>query len=102
MNNQANQTSKMGQARQSFVKMVRNKAEMEAHAMALFINPNATPKQIVEARALLLGITKPLSNAVTTLRNKYPYQGVSNSPRPWHRGEFNMYDQGNPQQGEQA
>ena len=88
-----NRYTKLGLARQSFVKMVRNKAEMETHAMALFIDPDATPEQIAQAREMLLGITKPMTNAVTTLRNRYPYVPVIlSNHRPWHRGEFNKYD----------
>ena len=57
------------------------------------IDPDATPEQIAQAREMLLGVTKPMTNAVTTLRNRYPYVPVIlANHRPWHRGEFNKYD----------
>ena len=85
------QPSLMEQARQSFVRILRHKQDMEDGACALLKHPDATGEQIMKAREMLLRIEKPLGDAVRKLRVKYPYQGISYAPRPWHKPEFDKY-----------
>jgi hypothetical protein len=85
------QPSLMEQARQSFVRILRHKQDMEDGACALLKHPDATVEQIMKAREMLLRIEKPLGDAVRKLRAKYPYQGVSYAPRPWNKPEFDKY-----------
>jgi len=85
------QPSKMEQARQSFVKIIRHKQDMEAAAMKLLMHPDATTEQIMEVRRALLAIHAPMERSITALREKYPYQGISYAPRPWHKPEFDKY-----------
>ena len=85
------QPSPMERARQSFVKIIRHKQDMEDGAMKLLKHPDATGEQIMKAREMLLRVEEPLGNAVRKLREKYPYQGVSYAPRPWHKPEFDKY-----------
>jgi hypothetical protein len=85
------QPSLMEQARQSFVKIIRHKQDMEDGAMKLLKHPDATGEQIMKAREMLLRVEEPLGNAVRKLREKYPYQGISYAPRPWHKPEFDKY-----------
>ena len=83
--------SKMEQLRQSFVKILRHKQDMEYGAMKLLKHPAATGSQIMEVRRALLAVEEPLGRAVRELRQKYPYQGISYVPRPWHKPEFDKY-----------
>jgi len=83
------QPSLMEQARQSFVKIIRHKQDMEDGAMKLLKHPDATGEQIMKAREMLLRVEEPLGNAVRKLREKY--QGISYAPRPWHKPEFDKY-----------
>ena len=85
------QPSPMEQARQSFVRIMRHKQDMEDGAMKLLKHPDSTGEQIMQAREMLLRIEEPLGNAVRKLREKYPYQGISYAPRPWHKPEFDKY-----------
>lgn len=85
------QPSKMEQARQSFVKILRHKQDMEDGAMKLLKHPDATGSQIMEVRRALLAIEEPLGSAVRKLRERYPYQGISYAPRPWNKPEFDKY-----------
>jgi hypothetical protein len=83
--------SKMEQLRQSFVKILRHKQNMEDSAMKLLKHPAATGSQIMEVRRALLAVEEPLGRAVRELRERYPYQGISYAPRPWHKPEFDKY-----------
>lgn len=83
--------SKMEQLRQSFVKILRHKQDMEDGAMKLLKHPDTTGSQIMEVRQALLAVEEPLGRAVRELRQKYPYQGISYAPRPWHKPEFDKY-----------
>lgn len=85
------QPSKMEQARQSFVKIIRHKQDLELEVIKLLKHPAATGAQIMEARQALLGVEEPLGRAVRKLREKYPYLGISYAPRPWHKPEFDKY-----------
>ena len=85
------QPSPLEQARQSFVRIIHHKQDMEHGAMKLLKHPDATVEQIMKAREMLLLAEEPLGNAVRKLREKYPYQGVSYAPRPWHKPEFDKY-----------
>lgn len=85
------QPSPMERARQSFVKIIRHKQDMEDGAVKLLKHPDATGEQIMKAREMLLRVEEPLGNAVRKLREKYPYQGISYAPRPWHKPEFDKY-----------
>ena len=85
------QPSPMEQARQSFVRIIRHKQDMEHGAMKLLKHPDSTGEQIMKAREMLLRIEKPLGDAVRRLRAKYPYQGISYAPRPWHKPEYDIY-----------
>jgi hypothetical protein len=83
--------SKMEQMRQSFVKILRHRQDMEAKVMKLLKHPDATGSQIMEARGALLGVEEPLGRVVRELRKVYPYRGFSDAPRPWHKSEFDKY-----------
>jgi hypothetical protein len=83
--------SKMEQLRQSFVKILRYKQDMEAAVMKLLKHPDATRSQIMTARQALLSAEEPFGRAVRELRQRYPYQGISYVPRPWHKPEFDKY-----------
>lgn len=85
--------SKFEQTRQSFVKIIRHKTDMEEKIMALIKHPLASGEQIMEARELLLGVDEPLRRVVTALREKYPYPTISVITRPWHRQEYDRYDE---------
>ena len=85
------QPSLMEQARQSFVKIIRHKQDMEDGAMKLLKHPDATGEQIMKAREMLLLAEESMGNGVRKLREKYPYQGISYAPRPWHKPEFDKY-----------
>jgi hypothetical protein len=85
--------SKFEQTRQSFVKIIRHKTDMEEKIMALIKHPDATGSQIMEARQALLGVDEPLRRVVTALREKYPYPTISVITRPWHRQEYDRYDE---------
>ena len=85
------QPSKMEQMRQSFVKIIRHKQDMEAAAIKLLMHPDATTEQIMEVRQALLAVHAPMERSITALREKYPYQGISYAPRPWHKPEFDKY-----------
>jgi hypothetical protein len=85
------QPSPMERVRQSFVKIIRHKQDMEDGAMKLLKHPDSTGEQIMKAREMLLRVEEPLGNAVRKLREKYPYQGISYAPRPWHKPEFDRY-----------
>jgi hypothetical protein len=87
------QPSKFEQTRQSFVKIIRHKTDMEEKIMALIKHPDATGSQIMEARQALLGVDEPLRRVVTALREKYPYPTISVITRPWHRQEYDRYDE---------
>ena len=87
------QPSKFEQTRQSFVKIIRHKIDMEEKIMALIKHPDATGSQIMEARQALLGVDEPLRRVVTALREKYPYPTISVITRPWHRQEYDRYDE---------
>jgi hypothetical protein len=87
------QPSKFEQTRQSFVKIIRHKTDMEEKIMALIKHPLASGEQIMEARELLLGVDEPLRRVVTALREKYPYPTISVITRPWHRQEYDRYDE---------
>ena len=87
------QPSKFEQTRQSFVKIIRHKADMEEKIVALIKHPDATGSQIMEARQALLGVEEPLRRVVTALREKYPYPTISVITRPWHRQEYDRYDE---------
>ena len=84
--------SKFEQTRQSFVKIIRHKIDMEETIMALIKHPLASGEQIMEARELLLGVDEPLRRVVTALREKYPYPTIRIT-RPWHRQEYDRYDE---------
>jgi hypothetical protein len=83
--------SKMEQARQSFVKILRHKQDMDDCAMKLLKHPATTGSQIMEARGALLAVEEPLGRVVRELRKVYPYRGFSDAPRPWHKSEFDKY-----------
>ncbi len=85
------QPSPVEQTRQSFMKIIRHKQDMEAKIIELIKHPDATGSQIMEARQALLGVEEPMRGVVTALREKYPYQGISYAPRPWHKPEFDKY-----------
>lgn len=85
--------SKFEQTRQSFVKIIRHKTDMEEKIMALIKHPDATGSQIMEARQALLGVEEPMRRVVTALREKYPYPTISVITRPWHREEYDKYDE---------
>jgi hypothetical protein len=85
------QPSKMEQLRQSFVKIIRHKQDIELEVIKLLKNPAATGAQIMEAREAMLGVEEPLGRAVRKLREKYPYLSISYAPRPWHKPEFDKY-----------
>ena len=85
------QPSLMEQARQSFVKIMRHKQDMEDGAMKLLKHPDATSEQIMKVREMLLAVEEPLGRAVRKAREKYPYQGISYAPRPWNKTEFDKY-----------
>ena len=87
------QPSKFEQTRQSFVKIIRHKTDMEEKIMALIKHPDATGSQIMEARQALLGVDEPLRRVVTALREKYPYPTFTTLTRPWHKPEYDRYDQ---------
>ena len=87
------QPSKMEQMRQSFVKIIRHKQDMEDGAMKLLMHPDATTEQIMEVRQALLAVHAPMERTVTALRKKYPYPPISLATRPWHREEYDKYDQ---------
>jgi hypothetical protein len=86
---------KFEQMRQSFVKILRHKQNMEDGAMKLLKHPAATGSQIMEVRQALLAIEEPLGRAVRELRKRYPYNSISHVSRPWlcHwlRSEFDKY-----------
>ena len=85
--------SKLDEVRKSFVNIVRMKDDMEDKVMKLIKHPDATGSQINEARQALLGVEEPMRRVVTALRKKYPYPTISLVTRPWHRGEYDKYDQ---------
>jgi hypothetical protein len=85
------QPSKMEQIRQSFVKIIRHKQDLELEVIKLLKNPAATEAQIMEVREMLLAVEELLGSAVRKARGKYPYQGISYAPRPWHKPEFDKY-----------
>ena len=85
------QPSKMEQLRQSFVRIIRHKQDIELEVIKLLKNPAATGAQIMEARQAMLGVEEPLGRVVRKLRKKYPYLGISYAPRPWHKPEFDKY-----------
>ncbi len=85
------QPSPMERARQSFVKIIRHKQDMEDGAMKLLKHPDATEEQIMKAREMLIAIEEPLGNAVRKLRAKYLYVPISPNIRPWYKPEFDKY-----------
>ena len=85
------QPSLMEQARQSFVRILRHKQDMEHGAMKLLKHPDSTGEQIMEARKALRGVEEPLGRAVRKLREQYPYPTISMATRPWHKPEFDKY-----------
>ena len=87
------EVSKLDEVRKSFVTIIRHKADMEAKIMKLLKHPDATGSQIMMARGLLLGVEEPMRRAVTALREKYPYAPISVVTRPWHRQEYDRYDE---------
>jgi hypothetical protein len=85
--------SKMEQLRQSFVKIIRHKQDIELEVIKLLKNPAATGAQIMEARQAMLGVEEPLGRAVRKLRERYPYHGfTSDVTRPWHKPEYDRYE----------
>jgi hypothetical protein len=66
---------------------------MEAAAMKLLTHPDATTEQIMEVRRALLAVHAPMERTVTALREKYPYPTISLATRPWHRKEYDRYDE---------
>ena len=87
------QLTKFESARLSFVTIIRHKNDMEEKIMALLKHPDATTDQIVMARELLLGLEEPLRRVITALREQYPYPTFSTLTRPWHKPEYDKYDQ---------
>lgn len=85
--------SKFEQMRQSFVKIIRHKTEMEEHIMKLLKHTDATADQIMMVRQWLLDIEEPLGKVVRELRKQYPYPTISLATRPWHKQEYDKYDQ---------
>lgn len=85
--------SKFERTRQSFVKIIRHRQDMEVAAMKLLTHPDATTEQIMEVRRALLAVHAPMERTVTALREKYPYPTISLATRPWHRKEYDKYDQ---------
>ena len=83
--------SKFEQMRQSFVKIIRHKTEMEEHIMKLLKHTDATADQIMMVRQWLLDIEEPLGKVVRELRKQYPYPTISLATRPWHKREFDKY-----------
>ena len=87
------EVSKLDEVRKSFVTIIRYKQDMEAQAWKLFKHPDSTGEQIMEARRALRGVEEPLGRVITALRKQYPYPTISMVTRPWHRQEYDKYDQ---------
>ena len=85
--------TKFESSRLSFVTIMRHKRYMEEKVMELIKHPDATGSQIMEARELLLGVEEPMRRVVTALREKYPYPTISVITRPWHKPEYDKYDE---------
>ena len=84
--------SKFELARQSFVRIMRHKQEMEEHTIKLLRHVDATADQVMMVRQWLLDIEEPLGKVVRELRKQYPYPTISLATRPWHRQEYNKYE----------
>jgi hypothetical protein len=87
------EVSKLGEVRKSFVTITRLQADLERKVMKILKHPDATGSQINEARQALLGVEEPMRRVVTALREKYPYPTISTLTRPWHRQEYDIYDE---------
>jgi len=85
--------SKLDEVRKSFATIIRYKNEMEDKVWRLIKHPAVTGSQIMEAKDLLLGVDEPLRKVVTALRERYPYPTISMATRPWHKPEYDRYDQ---------
>lgn len=83
--------SPMEQTRQSFVRLIRHKNEVEECVLKLIKHPDTTGSQITEVRRAMLAVEESLHRVIPTLRAKYPYRGFSDAPRPWHKPEFDKY-----------
>lgn len=87
------EVSKLDEVRKSFVKIIRHKDDVKAEAWKLFKHPDSTGSEITEARRILLGVEEPLRRVVTALRKQYPYPTISMATRPWHKEEYDRYDE---------
>jgi hypothetical protein len=85
--------SPMEQARQTFVRLIRHKNEAEKGVLKLLKHPDTTGAQISEVRRMMLALEESLHRVIPVLRAKYPYRGFSDAPRPWHRQEYDRYDE---------
>lgn len=87
------QPSKMEQMRQTFVRLIRHKNEIEECVLKLMKHPDTTAAQIAEVRRAMLALEESLNRVIPTLRKQYPYPTISMVTRPWHKREFDRYDQ---------
>jgi len=87
------QPSPMEQTRQSFVKIIRQKNEIEECVLKLIKHPDTTGSQITEVRRAMLAVEESLHRVIPALRKQYPYPTISMVTRPWHRQEYDKYDQ---------
>ena len=61
--------------------------------MKILKHPDSTKEQIMEVRRVMLVVEESLHRVIPALRVKYPYRGFSDAPRPWHKPEYDRYDQ---------
>ena len=85
------QPSPVEQTRQSFMKIIYQKNEAEECVLKIIKHPATTGSQITEVRRVMLAVEESLHRVIPALRVKYPYQGISFVPRPWHKPEFDKY-----------
>ena len=87
--------TKFEQTRLSFAKIIRQKNEIEECVLKLIKHPDTTESQIMEVRQAMLAVEESLHRVIPALRAKYPYPTFSALTRPWHKPEYDKYDQKN-------
>jgi len=87
------QPSKMEQTRQSFVRLINHKNEAEDGVLKILKHPDSTGEQIMEVRRVMLVVEESLHRVIPALRKQYPYPTISMVTRPWHKQEYDKYDQ---------